>query len=372
MMGAKSFNDYKQFAYGFWRGQHGTTLYPPDNPFVPQKAEDRVPTSWVTKHNPSKETIKQARTKAFHPPNLNIAPGSESPTIDALTSQMQNLELYQHESSNQNGNKSQENSLESLLRRLIQEETRKINEPRFRYNDNLNRYNRNQYRNNYQLYNNGGRYYENQECNAEPKYNGRTFRNKREEEISPRNRYEEARPYRNNNNIQHRENILPSRPNSPSATLAYLETDYPSNEAFIFQDEPGYAEYENMESREYVDADIEEELYAVPQIKGKRPPRQLKPWNEKGKVVKQNIKKKVEFNEPTNSKNIKQKQATTPQANHMSTQEQGESSKTKFSQPESHVNTINNAQNPQSSATSNTGITSTFGQSAFTSQQTPN
>ncbi|KAG2216243.1 hypothetical protein INT45_001903 [Circinella minor] len=191
---------------------------------------------------------------------------------------MQNLELYQHESSNRNENKSQENSLENLLRRLIQEET--------------------------------------------------------QEEISPRNRYEEARPYRNNNNIQHRENIPPSRPDSPSATLAYLEADYPSNKAFIFQDELGYAEYENIESREYGDADIEEELYAVPQIKGKRPPRQLRPQNEKGKVVKQNIKKKVEFNEPTNSKNIKQKQATSPQANHMSTQERGESSKTKFSQCE--------------------------------------
>ena len=45
LLGAKTFNGYKQFAYGYWRGQRGTTLYPQDNPFIPQNAEDRIPTS---------------------------------------------------------------------------------------------------------------------------------------------------------------------------------------------------------------------------------------------------------------------------------------------------------------------------------------
>ena len=181
LLGAKTFNDYKQFAYGYWRGQHGTTLYPQDNPFIPQNAEDRIPTSWIYKNNPSKEKINQARTKAFHPPNLNVDSGSNSPSIDTLTKQMQKLELFQHESNYPNNNNTANASLEGMLRRLIQEETRKLNEPRYRYND--NRYHRNQYRNNnnnYRPYNNNARHQEENDHEYEPKYNQRSQRYNRE------------------------------------------------------------------------------------------------------------------------------------------------------------------------------------------------
>ncbi|KAG2215833.1 hypothetical protein INT45_002902 [Circinella minor] len=145
MMGATSFPDYKQFAYGYWRGQHGTTLYPQDNPFIPQKADDRIPTAWLNRNDPLRETSKKAQSRAFHPPRLDHESGSNSPSINALTKQMQNLELFQHESENPPNNLHDDSnfSLERILRRLIQEETKKLTQPTNFYIDRNN--NRNQY-----------------------------------------------------------------------------------------------------------------------------------------------------------------------------------------------------------------------------------
>ncbi|KAG2215693.1 hypothetical protein INT45_013356 [Circinella minor] len=321
LLGAKTFNDYKQFAYEYWRGQHGTTLYSQDNPFILQNAEDRIPTSWIYKNNPSKEKINQARTKAFHPPNLNVDSGSNSPSIDTLTKQMQKHELFH---------------LEGMLRRLIQEETRKLNEPRYRYND--NHYHRNQYRNNnnnYRPYNNNARHHEENDCDYEPKYNQRPQRYNREENNYPRNcqEYNNIWAYRDNHENK---NVPPSRPNSPSATIAFLESD-DFEDNIANQIKPDY--FDNGYLSEYQSKYSDEELYAIPQLSS--------------------------INHQQ-AKNIKQKQATNQATNHMPNLVQ-EQPITNKALPANNQSTDSNSRPNQATS----GITSAFGQTAFSNQQTP-
>ncbi|KAI7847622.1 hypothetical protein BDC45DRAFT_575679 [Circinella umbellata] len=276
---------------------------------------------------------------------------------------MQKLELFQHESNYPNNNNTANTNLEGMLRRLIQEQNRKLNEPRYRYND--NRYHRKQYRNNnnnYRPYNNNARHHEENDREYEPKYNQRPQRYNREENNYPRNRqeYNNNRAYRDNHENK---NVPPSRPYSPSATLAFLESD-DFEDNITNQIKPDYLD--NGYLSEYQSEYSDEELYAVPQVKGKRPPRQLRPRNEAGKVTKNKTQKTVEFSEPSASKNTKQKQATNQATNHMPNPVQ--------EQPITNEAIPANKQSTGSSSRPNqvpSGIASAFVQTAFSNQHTP-
>ena len=412
MMGAKSFNDYKQFAYGFWRGQHGVTLYPQDNPFIPQKAEERIPTAWVNRNDPSKETIKKARSRAFHPPDLNTKSGSDSPSIDILTKQMQNLELYQHESDptrNDYQNNSP-NELERLLRRLIQEETKRITQTtnpynnRWDRNNNRNQYNNNGYRNNQYRNNNSYQPHGNNRGNDNQYQNNNPYQpygNNRGNDNQQNRRFGESRPgesrFRNNdNNKPAYRKTNPTRPNSPSATLAVMEekdTVYEEipfdfnlinqefEDEYIYDNEEGYNTneyYDIRDDNDYYDDDLQiheenfDELYAAQQRAPLPRTRQLRPRNETGKVNKVNSQKKVDFvDPPVRRKSRKQKQATQLQDNHMNSQTYQETNGAASTLQNVEPATIPNIEKlplpPPPLPT--TGLASTFGESTLNKTQ---
>ncbi|KAG2224775.1 hypothetical protein INT45_005299 [Circinella minor] len=407
MMGAKSFNDYKQFAYGFWKGQHGVTLYLQDNPFIPQKAEERISTAWVNRNDPSKETIKKARLRAFHPPDLNTKSGSDSPSIDVLTKQMQNLELYQHES-DPTHNDYQNNSsydLERLLRRLIQEEIKRITQTTNPYNNkwdrnNNNGYHNNQYRNNnpYQSHgNNRGNDNQYQNNNPYQPYGNNRGNDNQQNRRFGESRLGESRLRNNENNEPAYRKTNPTRPNSPSVTLAVMEekdTVYEEmpfdfnlinqefEDEYIYDNEEDYNTneyYDIRDDNDYYDDDLQiheenfDELYAAQQRAPLPRTRQLRPRNETGKVNKINSQKKVDFvNPPVRHKSRKQKQATQLQDNHINSQtyqekRNGAASTLQNVEPTTIPNIENLLLPPPPLPTM--GLASTFGESSLNKAQ---
>ncbi|KAG2211528.1 hypothetical protein INT45_007797 [Circinella minor] len=300
MMGATTFHDYKQFSYGFWRGQHGTTLYPQDNPFIPQKAEDRIPSTWYKNKRHADEIVQQAKTHAFHPPNLNQPSGDESPSIDILTSKMKNLELYQHEAAVPTSHyEKHPYGLEQMIRRVVQEETRKTspsyNCPNDYHNPNYrSSYRSNHYpnsRNNYRGYNsrypndkNENNYQaENSYRNTENQRNKYNY-NQNDEHNRPQE-YERSADYQRLSDYQRRTDYQPQRTNNnnnntPSGTLALLEendhtkydnnTNLPLNEFFL-DDYENKGKYNNI---------VDEELFAAQPPSSRKNGRQLRPRNE--------------------------------------------------------------------------------------------
>ncbi|KAG2209643.1 hypothetical protein INT45_002643, partial [Circinella minor] len=340
-MGAQTYDEYKQYAYGYWRGNHGTTLYPQDNPFIPKKAEDRIPRNWHNSYPPPpKSVLKTAKQYAFHSPDLNKEPDSP---VDSLTRKMENLELYQHESPPYSNNypSRNEDSLESIIRRLIQEETQKYTGYRQnRQNQYNNRGRNNNYNNNYNGSNN---YSRNQ--NKKPSYSYQPRYNRQENKntdtyhntVRNQNQNRNYTPQRINNIGDN--NNPRARPNSPSGTLAALleeaeceqntleENDYEhinhedADEAKLEErkDWDNIFEIESYHSSEFDDDNdneciddfnnFDDELFAARQST-----RELRPRNEGGKVNKnKNItNKRVEFKDPPVRRKRKQKATRIP------------------------------------------------------------
>ncbi|KAG2217119.1 hypothetical protein INT45_009336 [Circinella minor] len=350
----------------------------------------------MNRNDPSRETIKKARSRAFHPPRLDHESGSDSPSINAITKQMQNLELFQHESENP-PNDSHDNpnySLERMLRRLIQEETKKLSQPTNSYNDRNNnrnqyRYNNNyrnnQYRNNsYQQYNNNRGNFDQYNKGTENQYNRNENQyNRNDNQYNRRNGENRPGPNRyqnNNNNESPYKQDPPPRPNSPSATLAVLEEE---NSGFIESLSSGDINNSYNQENEYFsdndnyfDDDLQvheddfDELYAAQQRIPKPSTRQLRPRNETGKVNKVNSQKKVDFvDPPVRRKSRKQKQATQQLDNHMGSPSHVEQN---FKLP-AFQSSVPNPENlpvpPPPMPT--TGLASIFGDSSLNKTQKP-
>ncbi|KAG2216810.1 hypothetical protein INT45_013822 [Circinella minor] len=325
---------------------------------------------------------------------------------------MQNLELYQHES-DPTRNDYQNNSpydLERLLRRLIQEETKRITQTtnpynnRWDRNNNRNQYNNNGNRNNQYRHNNPYQSHGNNRGNDNQYQNNNPYQpygNNRGNDNQQNRRFGESRPgesrFRNNeNNEPAYRKTNPTRPNSPSATLAVMEekdTVYEEmpfdfnlinqefEDEYIYDNEEDYNTneyYDIRDDNDYYDDDLQiheenfDELYAVQQRAPLPRTRQLRPRNETGKVNKINSQKKVDFvDPPVRRKSRKQKQATQLQDNHMNSQTYQERNGAASTLQNVEPTTIPNIENlplpPPPLPT--TGLASTFGESSLNKAQ---
>ena len=342
----------------------------------------------MNRNDPSRETIKKARSRTFHPPRLDHDSRSNSPSINALTKQMQNLELFQHESENPPNDLHDDSnySLERILRRLIQEEAKKLTQPTNFYNDRNN--NRNQYRNNNnycnnQYRNNSYQQYNNNRGNFH-QYNNRNENQYNRNDNQYNRRNEENRPgpnrYQNNNrNESSFKQDPPPRPNSPSATLAVLEENGGYIESLSSGDINNSYDQENeyfSDNDDYFNDDLQvheddfDELYAAQQRIPKPSTRQLRLRNETDKVNKVNSQKNVDFvDPPVRRKSRKQKQATQQLDNHMGYPSHAEQS---FKLP-AFQSSVPNPENlpvpPPPMPT--TGLASVFGDSSLNKTQKP-
>ncbi|KAI7859031.1 hypothetical protein BDC45DRAFT_565124 [Circinella umbellata] len=329
-------------------GQHGTTLYPQDNPFIPQKTEDRIPSTWYKNKQHSNKIIQQAKTHAFHSPNLNQPSGDKSPSIDILTSKMKNLELYQHEAAVPPSHyEKHPNGLEQMIWRVVQEETRKASPSYNRSNDYHNSNYGPPYRSNH---------YPNNRNNYRG-YNSRYPNDKNENNYQAENSYRNTEYQRNKYNYdQNNEHNRPQEYHRP--TDYQRPTDYP----------PRRPNNNNNNT-----PSVDEELFAAQPPSSHKTIRQLRPRNETDKVQKnENTQKKVDFKDPPVRRKSKNKrQATSQQIVHMPPLSHDPGNNDFSAQPTfGNINKNNVNLSTSQNTKPTTDFQSAFGKTAFSNQPT--